>query len=88
MKITKAIIRVWITTTSVVGFLGAWGLLSHAPKPAPAINQPNVTISASMDNFQLPELPQSNGNFQSLQPQQSPSFSTAQMFPQLRTRGS
>jgi hypothetical protein len=87
MKITKAIIRVWITTTSVVGFLGAWGLLSHAPKPAPMINQPTISLSTSVDNFQLPELPQGDGNFQSLQPQ--PSFSTAQaMFPQLRTRGS
>jgi hypothetical protein len=87
MKLTKAIIRVWITTTSVVGFLSAWGLLSHAPKPAPLINQPTISLSATVDNIPSPEFSQGGDNFQSLQP--LPSFSTAQaMFPQLRTRGS
>jgi hypothetical protein len=87
MKFTKTLIRVWIATTSVVGFLGAWGFLSHSPKPAPLINQPTVSLSSPVDNLQILSLGQSENSFSSLQ--QMPTFSIGQSpFSQLRTRGS
>jgi hypothetical protein len=33
MKIWKNTIRVWITITSVLSFLGGWVVLAHSPKP-------------------------------------------------------
>jgi hypothetical protein len=86
MKSTKSIIRIWIATTSVVGFLGAWGFISHAPKPAPLNLQTNTPITTQVPSIQLPSInqPQSLPGIQSLpsfQPQQSP-------FSRLRTRGS
>jgi len=34
MKLLKSALRFWITTTSVISFVGGWIILAHAPKPA------------------------------------------------------
>jgi hypothetical protein len=34
MKLVKIGLRIWIALGSIVGFLGGWVLLAHAPKPA------------------------------------------------------
>lgn len=34
MKLLKSALRFWITTASVISFVGGWIILAHAPKPA------------------------------------------------------
>lgn len=89
MKSMKGILRIWIATTSVAGFMGGWALLAHAEKPAPIENKPSVSASAPLPTLQ-PLQPLNNNNFNNssnlqqfpVQPQQR-SF-----FPRLRTGGS
>jgi len=33
MKIWKISLRVWITVTTLLSFLGSWAVLAHSPKP-------------------------------------------------------
>ncbi|MEJ2710609.1 MAG: hypothetical protein P8074_23555 [Anaerolineales bacterium] len=90
MKSMKGILRIWITTASVAGFMGGWALLAHAEKPAPIENKPSVSAQAPLPTLQ-PLQPLKSNNFNnssnlqqfSVQPQQQRSF-----FPRLRTGGS
>jgi hypothetical protein len=66
MKSMKYGIRFWIATTSVVGFLGGWGLLAHAEKPVPFESPPAVTAPAPLPT--LEPLPPLNGPSINLQP--------------------
>lgn len=33
MKFWKLTLRIWITTASLLSFLGGWAVLAHSPKP-------------------------------------------------------
>ena len=89
MKSMKAILRIWITTVSLAGFMGGWALLAHAEKPAPIENKPSVSAQSPLPTLQ-PLQPLNNNSFNNssglqqfnVQPQQR-SF-----FPRLRTGGS
>jgi hypothetical protein len=89
MKPLKNVIRIWIATVSLVGFMGGWLLLAHAGKPAPLqVQTPNsVTVLPT-----LPPLPsldsQSLGSSSfGFQSQPVPQVSS-RGFPRLRTSGS
>jgi hypothetical protein len=85
MKITRTALRVWIASTSLAGFLAGWGLLAHAPKPAPLVTPAPAAAEVSLPP--LPTLPALNGG--SLQLQQLPSVQqNFGGFSRLRTRGS
>jgi hypothetical protein len=83
MKFFKASLRLWITMTSLTGFVGGWILLAHSPKPQPPQQARQVELTA------LPTLPpiasfDANGNFQPAQ-----SFVPSSSFlPRFRTGGS
>ncbi len=85
MKSLKSSLRIWIAATSLVGFLGGWGLLAHAAKPVPFENPPGITAPAPLPTLEpLPPLNGSSINLQPLPP--LPSSQGAQPF--LRTKGS
>lgn len=94
MSVFKTALRIWITITSVIGFLAGWVMLAHAPKPkqtsvnsASAQTVPGITLPPipSIDNLQL----QNPNQFS----QQAPVIQIApnapsSFFPILRTGGS
>ena len=85
MKSLKTVIRIWIATTSVAGFLGGWTLLAHSGKPAPLQEQPAISEPATLPT--LAPLPPIDNPSSSLQP--LPALPQVQMsFPRMRTRGS
>jgi hypothetical protein len=85
MKSLRPLLRLWIATTSLAGFLGGWMLLSHAPKPAPLVSQAPAMTQVSLPP--LPDLPPLDGSAVRLQPLPSlqPGFGGVG---RLRTRGS
>ncbi|MGC1378318.1 MAG: hypothetical protein WA821_18950 [Anaerolineales bacterium] len=96
MKTFKTLLRYWIALVSLIGFLGGWITLAHAPKPGqpgnssafgaltapnlPALQPLNLNGDASAGNSAGADT--NNFNFQFSNPQ--PQFG----FPVLRTRGS
>jgi len=87
MKVMRIALRVWIASTSLAGFLAGWGLLAHAPKPAPLVTPAPAAAEVSLPP--LPTLPPLNLNGGSLQLQQLPSVKqNFGGFSRLRTRGS
>ena len=44
MKLWKTSLRIWITITSLLSFMGGWAVLAHSPKP----NQFNPASMAQM----------------------------------------
>ena len=88
-KITKNILRIWISITSIIVFAIGWITLAHAQKPAPLINQ--TTEVSSVDGFpelapipSLEDLTQNSSQGQVTFIQPSVNFN----MPRLRTRGS
>jgi hypothetical protein len=74
MKLLKNGIRIWITMTSVGGFLAGWALLAHANKPVSAeaanptpIVEPLPTL-APLPSFNS-RTPSRNFQVQPVQPQ-------------------
>jgi hypothetical protein len=49
MKKTKAVLRVWLASISMGGFLGGWILLAHSPKPASSANPVTNANVAAID---------------------------------------
>jgi hypothetical protein len=85
MKPMRLALRVWIATASLIGFLGGWVLLAHAPKPAPLVT--NTPTSAEVSLPPLPTLPPLGDGSVQLQPLTSlPQNFGA--FSRMRTRGS
>jgi hypothetical protein len=86
MQPFKIGLRIWIATSSLLGFLGGWALLAHSPKPA----QPSQPPALQVQPVELPPLPPmpsfntSNANIQPLQAIPQSSFS----LPRMRTGGS
>jgi len=86
-KITKNILRIWISITSIIVFAIGWITLAHAQKPTPLTSQTAEVFSTSelpelapipsledlTDNLSQPVFIQPNVNFN---------------MPRLRTRGS
>jgi hypothetical protein len=96
MKSLKINLRLWITLTSFLSFLGGWVLLSHAGKPVPFIQTPAVdpasVISSQIDTSLLTPVPSvqdlfTNNNNLSPIPV-IPRLPSQSFFPRLRTRGS
>ena len=85
-RLTKAILRIWITVVSSIAFLVGWAALAHSPKPEPLVTQPIAVVQESLAPLApLPTLKQlqtAGGALQS----QSPA--TTFSFPRLRARGS
>jgi hypothetical protein len=68
MNILKSGLRFWITSASILSFVGGWIMLVHAPKPASLIAQ-NTNTTAPPTLEPLPPLfGQSNNTFQNQQP--------------------
>ncbi len=67
MKFFKSALRMWITLTSMAGFLGGWVLLAHSPKPQPVVNtnttttdpnaNPTTSTTSATSNLNLPPVP-------------------------------
>ncbi len=76
-------LEMMIAAASLVGFLGGWILLGHAPKPGTAVQTTPITTSAASNGTALrpSQLPASSGLFQ------LPGQSSAAT-PRLRTGGS
>jgi hypothetical protein len=87
MKFFKTTLRIWITVTSMAGFLFGWVILAHSPKPV------DKTVSAGSNSAQLAPIPsldalvsQSSGDGSN---QQVVGFQGSQNFrPMMRTGGS
>lgn len=91
-KLTKNLLRIWISTTSVIAFAAGWIALAHAPKPAPLDIQSVAILSSiespTTDSFDLEPVPSLEGllqgSVQTATSQRSFNFN----LPRLRTRGS
>lgn len=90
MRRMKNILRLWIASISLGGFLGGWVLLAHAPKPASTSTSSTNTASAPLPTLTpLPPLNANIGGSQFSQPAPSlPSFQTRSFLPMMRTGGS
>ncbi len=88
MKIVKNLIRVWITSASVAGFVGGWAFFAHAGKPAPLMGgSPTQAQLGPLPT--LEPLPPLDGFSTNLQPLFSlPQTRAMSIFPRLRTSGS
>ncbi|MCA9937640.1 MAG: hypothetical protein KC418_03290 [Anaerolineales bacterium] len=92
-KLTKILLRLWISLMSVATFVAGWAMLSHAQKPAPltptapAQTTTNTTINMP-ELAPIPSLEELVGSNETAnQPVfVQPSVSTG--FPRMRTRGS
>jgi hypothetical protein len=91
MKRMKNVLRLWMASVSLGGFLGGWVLLAHAPKPA------STTSSSSSSPVLAPvptltPLPPLSANIGGSQVSHAapamPSFQTQTFLPMLRTHGS
>jgi hypothetical protein len=94
MNIFRSALRIWITVTSVMGFLAGWIMLAHAPKPKQA--SANTVSTQAVPTVALPPIP-SIDDLQLQGPnqfsQQPPVIQIAphapsSFFPVLRTGGS
>lgn len=85
MKAMRLALRVWIASMSLVGFLGGWVLLAHAPKPAPLVTSAPASTEVSLPP--LPTLPALGDGSVQLQPLTSLPQNSG-VFSRLRTRGS
>ena len=89
-KITKNILHIWITLSSLIVFAIGWIALAHAEKPAPLASQFTSTTSIveSVELVELAPVPSlddlTQTNSQPAISQPSVNFS----MPRLRTRGS
>lgn len=83
-KLTKPLLRVWLSLASIAAFVTGWAALSHAPKPTPlAVPVVQVTVP---DLPPVPDLQELRTGRRVTVPSISvnPSFG----FPRLRARGS
>ncbi len=90
MKRMKNILRLWMASVSLGGFLGGWVLLAHAPKPASSSSASSNPVLAPLPTLTpLPPLNANIGGGQFSQPAPSvPSFSSRSFLPVMRTGGS
>jgi hypothetical protein len=90
-KLTKKILRLWITVSSVSAFLFGWVVLAHAPKPSSLITTPAAVVQQSLAPLDplapLPALDQLQDPSSSTLIQQG-NLSTNIDIPRLRTSGS
>jgi hypothetical protein len=88
MKPLKSLIRVWIASASVAGFVGGWAFLAHAGKPAPLTSASPAAMQLSpLPTLKpLPPLEGFASNLQSLP--LMPQTRSGRSFPLLRTSGS
>ena len=82
MNTLKNILRWWLSLASIMGFLGGWAMLAHAPKPVPADQIPALPTLAP-----LPPLG-SAGDAGSQQPSFTISSFQSQQMPVFVTSGS
>jgi len=54
MKLVKVGLRIWIALGSIVGFLGGWVLLAHAPKPASFLQPSSNAATSGSAGVNLP----------------------------------
>jgi hypothetical protein len=90
MKRMKSVLRLWMASVSLGGFLGGWVLLAHAPKPAPTNSTSNNSAVAPMPTLTpLPPVNTDIGGSLFSQPAPSiPSFQSRSFLPMMRTGGS
>lgn len=90
MKRMKSVLRLWMASVSLGGFLGGWVLLAHAPKPASTnSNSSNSAVAPLPTLTPLPSLNANIGGSQFSQPAPSmPSFQSRSFLPVMRTGGS
>lgn len=93
-NLTKKVLRLWITVSSISAFLFGWTVLAHAPKPSPLVSRPVVTVQQSLPPLTslapltpLPTLDQLQDPSSSLLIQQG-NLPTNLDIPRLRTSGS
>lgn len=87
-KITRTLLRIWLTLTSVAVFAVGWAAIAHSPKPAPLAIQSAELISAA-DIPDLEPIP----SLESLTQGSARTTTSSQTgfnfsLPRLRTRGS
>ncbi len=88
MQLIKNVIRIWIASASVAGFVGGWAILAHAGKPAPLASGSPAAVQLSPLPTLAP-LPPLEGFGSNLQPLPSMPQTRAMLgFPRLRTSGS
>jgi len=90
MKHTKNVLRLWMASVSLGGFMGGWVLLAHAPKPASSSSAGSDPAVAPMATLTpLPPLNANIGGSEFSQPAPSvPSFRSRSFLPVMRTGGS
>lgn len=90
MKRTKSILRVWMASISLGGFLGGWVLLAHAPKPASSSSTSSNPVVAPMPTLTpLPSIGAGVAGSTSSGPVVSmPTFRSRAFLPVMRTGGS
>lgn len=85
-KLTKPLLRIWLSLASIATFATGWAMLAHAPKPAPLMAPPAEVTSLTLPELQpIPGL-QELRNGRPASP--SISINRAVGFPRLRARGS
>jgi hypothetical protein len=88
VRIKRAGIRLIIGMGSVVGFLGGWVLLAHAPKPVGEAPTTRVEIAAPAPEFLAPQPGDPFQGSQGLVPLPTFRNSPFTMTPRLRTHAS
>jgi hypothetical protein len=85
MQPFKIGLRIWIATSSLLGFLCGWALLAHSPKPAQPSQPPALVQPVELPP--LPPMPSFNVNNTNIQP--LPAIpQTSFSLPRMRTGGS
>lgn len=74
MKLLKSGLRFWITTASVLSFVGGWIMLVHAPKPAQLFPDPAPTLEPLPPLFDLANNTSPSQSLFGFQPRQRNAF--------------
>lgn len=86
MEKTKALMRLWLASVSLGGFLGGWALLANAPKPASASSDSAIVQQPLPTLAPLPEI--GGGTGTASLSASLPSFRSRAFMPVFRTGGS
>lgn len=86
-RLTKSLLRIWISTSSVGAFAIGWSALAHSPKPAPLQVQA-ASVSAPAELPTLDPVPSLEDLLQGSAASNAPQPSFVFSMPMLRTRGS
>ncbi len=86
-RLTKSLLRIWISTSSVGAFAIGWSALAHSPKPSP-LQVPAGSVSTPAELPALDPVPSLEDLLQGPAASHSAQPSLVFSMPMLRTRGS